>query len=74
MQILSLPALTLLHLLGYGLFWLLAGMRAPGMGSTGAAKESVGLIAQISGGSFFISGAGLFALLFYKIVLQKALF
>ncbi len=58
--------------LGYGLFWLFAGMRAPGLGSTSAAKESVGLIAQISGGSFFIAGAGLFALLFYKVVLQKS--
>jgi hypothetical protein len=27
--------------LGYGLFWMLAGLRAPGMGSTGAAKESL---------------------------------
>lgn len=27
--------------LGYSLFWLLAGLRAPGLGSTGAAKESL---------------------------------
>ena len=27
--------------LGYSMFWMLAGMRAPGLGSTGAAKESL---------------------------------
>lgn len=34
--------------LGYSLFWLLAGLRAPGMGSTGAAKESLNWLAQPS--------------------------
>ena len=30
--------------IGYGLFWFLAGFLAPGMGSTGIAKETVGLV------------------------------
>ena len=35
----------------YGVFWLLAGMTAPGMGSTGAAKEALSYVA--------LPGAGL---------------
>lgn len=35
----------------YAVFWLLAGFKAPGMGSTGAAKEALNLIA--------VPGAGL---------------
>ncbi len=57
--------------LGYGIFWLLAGILAPGMGSMGAAKESVGLIAQVSGASFFIAGVGLFALTIHKMYIKK---
>ncbi len=53
--------------LGYGVFWLLAAMLAPGMGSTHAAKEAVGLIAQLSGGAFFVSGVTLFGLVFLKL-------
>jgi len=41
------------------------------MGSTDAAKETVGLLAQISTGSFFISVVGLFCLLGYKVFFQK---
>lgn len=48
--------------LGYGVFWLLAALLAPGMGSTHAAKESVALIAQGSGGAFFIAGVCMFIL------------
>jgi len=59
--------------LGYGLFWMLAGYMAPGMGSTGAAKESVGLIAQVSGGAFFVSGLFLFSILIYRIFIIKTL-
>ena len=42
----------------YGLFWLLAGMRAPGMGSTGAAKESLGFLA-IPGSALCMIGLGI---------------
>lgn len=36
--------------LGYSVFWLLAGMRAPSLGSTGAAKESLSWLAIPSAG------------------------
>lgn len=36
--------------LGYSVFWLLAGFRAPGLGSTGAAKESLSWLAIPSSG------------------------
>jgi hypothetical protein len=36
--------------LGYGVFWLLAAFRAPAMGSTGAAKESLAWLALPSSG------------------------
>jgi len=34
--------------LGYSIFWMLAGLRAPGLGSTGAAKDSLFLLATPS--------------------------
>jgi hypothetical protein len=40
---------------------------ASGMGSTHAAKESVALIAQLSGGAFFVSGVAVFVLVFLKL-------
>jgi hypothetical protein len=36
--------------LGYALFWMLAGLRAPGLGSTGAAKESLTWLAMPTAG------------------------
>ncbi len=36
--------------LGYSLFWMLAGLKAPGLGGTGAAKESLRLLAIPSSG------------------------
>ncbi len=59
--------------LGYGFFWLLAGVLAPGMGSTGAAKEAVGLVAQISGASFFLSAVVLFGVLVYRMFVSPPL-
>ncbi len=58
--------------LGYGIFWLLAGFLAPGMGSTGAAQESVALIAQVSGAAFFAAGVTLFGLIVYKMFIKSA--
>lgn len=37
--------------LGYGVFWLMAGNRAPGMGSTDLAKESLAWLAMPSSGA-----------------------
>jgi hypothetical protein len=67
---LGISLLSGLGSLGYGVFWLLSGTLAPGMGSTGAAKEAVGLIAQASGGAFFISGVAVFSVLIYKMFIQ----
>jgi hypothetical protein len=52
----------------------LAGLLAPGMGSTGIAKETVGFVAQVSAGSFFIAVVGLFCMLGYKVFIQKISF
>jgi len=41
--------------LGYGLFWMWAGCRAPGLGSTGAAKESLAWLALPSSSLFVLA-------------------
>ncbi len=41
--------------LGYAIFWMLAGFRAPGLGSTGAAKESLAWLAIPSSGAVLIA-------------------
>jgi hypothetical protein len=43
--------------LGYSVFWLWAGFRAPGLGSTGAAKESLEWLAMPSSGAVVIATA-----------------
>jgi hypothetical protein len=43
--------------LGYSVFWLWAGFRAPGLGSTGAAKESLAWLAMPSSGIFVLATA-----------------
>jgi len=40
--------------LGYPIFWLLAGMRAPGLGSTGAAKDSLEWLAIPTSGALLL--------------------
>ncbi len=47
---------------GYPLFWMLAGLRAPGLGSTKAAKESLEWLAIPSSGGLFIGGLITFGL------------
>jgi len=59
--------------LGYGVFWLGAAALAPAMGSTDDAKEAVGLIAQASGGSFFVACIAVFAALFYRMFINRDL-
>jgi hypothetical protein len=39
--------------LGYSIFWMWAGFRAPGLGGTGAAKESLAWLAIPSSGAVF---------------------
>jgi hypothetical protein len=49
----------------YAVFWLCAGFKAPGMGSTGAAKEALRFIAVPGAGLLLLGTAGaLFAVLF----------
>ena len=48
--------------LGYSVYWLLAGFRAPGMGGTGAAKESLKWLAMPSSG-MFVAATALLAVL-----------
>jgi hypothetical protein len=43
--------------LGYSVFWLWAGFRAPGLGSTGAAKESLSWLAMPSSGMLVLATA-----------------
>lgn len=41
--------------LGYSIFWMWAGFRAPSLGSTSAAKESLSWLAMPSSGAFVIA-------------------
>lgn len=41
--------------LGYSLYWMVAGFRAPGLGSTGAAKESLKWLAMPTSGMFVLA-------------------
>lgn len=41
--------------LGYSIFWMWAGFRAPSLGSTGAAKESLKWLAMPSSGAFVLA-------------------
>jgi hypothetical protein len=43
--------------LGYAVFWMWAGIRAPGLGSTGAAKESLRWLAMPSSGAVMLATA-----------------
>lgn len=44
--------------LGYAIFWMWAGFRAPGLGSTGAAKESLRWLAMPSSGAVMLATIG----------------
>lgn len=49
----------------YAIFWMWAGFKAPGLGSTGAAKEALSFIAVPGAGLALLGAAGsLFAVLF----------
>lgn len=46
--------------LGYSVFWMWAGYRAPALGSTGAAKESLKWLAMSSSGGFVLATVAVF--------------
>lgn len=54
--------------LGYSIFWMWAGFRAPGLGSTGAAKESLELLAMPSSGGFVVATVVVFILVILWMV------
>lgn len=49
--------------LGYSLYWMFAGFRAPGLGSTTAAKESLRWLAMPTSGAFVLATLAVLALL-----------
>ncbi len=49
--------------LGYSVFWMWAGFRAPAFGSTGAAKESLKWLAMPSSGAFVLATVAVLVLL-----------
>ena len=53
--------------LGYGLFWMIAGFLAPGLGSTSIAKDTIALLAQVSALSFMIAAITLFCFFGYRV-------
>ncbi|MDQ8159280.1 MAG: hypothetical protein P3C09_07245 [Gemmatimonadota bacterium] len=57
--------------LGYSVFWLLAGFRAPSLGSTGAAKESLAWLAIPSSGAVVISTVATAALIVMALLRRK---
>ena len=57
--------------LGYPLFWMLAGMRAPGLGATAAAKESLRWLAIPSAGGLFVGGLLTFGLVATDLFLRR---
>ncbi len=56
--------------LGYGLYWMFAGFKAPGMGSTGLAKESLDWLAIPSAGALLV-GLGITAFLTIRAMYGK---
>lgn len=51
--------------LGYSVFWMWAGFRAPGLGSTGAAKESLKWLAMPSSGGFVVATLAVLILILF---------
>ena len=57
--------------LGYSVFWLWAGFRAPGLGSTGAAKESLAWLAMPSSGAVVLATAVVAGLLLAALTARR---
>lgn len=54
--------------LGYSIFWMWAGFRAPALGSTGAAKESLRWLAMPSSGAFVIATLAVLGLVIFTLI------
>lgn len=57
--------------LGYSIFWMWAGFRAPGMGGTGPAKESLSWLAIPTSGLFVAATVAVLLLLLYKVIRHR---
>ncbi len=57
--------------LGYSLYWMWAGFRAPGLGSTGLARESLDWLAIPSSGAFVLATMTVLVLLFVTLVRRQ---
>ncbi|MCF6157959.1 MAG: hypothetical protein E3K32_05175 [wastewater metagenome] len=57
--------------LGYSIFWLLAGMMAPGLGGTGAAKASLVWLAAPSGGIFVAGTVSVIVVFVWSVLVHK---
>lgn len=57
--------------LGYAIFWMWAGFRAPGLGGTGAAKESLAWLAIPSSGGFVLATVAVFILLLVRLLAKR---
>lgn len=56
---------------GYSLYWMWAGFRAPALGSTGAAKESLKWLAMPSSGAFVLATVAVLVLLLLTCVRRQ---
>lgn len=56
---------------GYSVFWMWAGFRAPSLGSTGAAKESLNWLAMPSSGAFVLATLTVLVVLIAAIMSQR---
>lgn len=56
---------------GYSIYWMWAGFRAPALGSTGAAKESLKWLAMPSSGAFVVATVAVLVLLIVTCVRQR---
>lgn len=54
--------------LGYSVFWMWAGLRAPGLGGTKAAKESLRWLAMSSSGAFVLATLAVLILLIVAMI------
>lgn len=70
----KLAASTLLGVgsIGYPLFWMLAALRAPSLGATGLAKESLGWLAIPSAGALVLGGAATALLVVRDLLLSRS--
>jgi hypothetical protein len=58
---------------GYSVFWMWAGFRAPALGSTGAAKESLKWLAMPSSGAFVLATSAVLVVLLITVVQRRQL-